>query len=194
MDMGVQAQFLKVIEEKRYRRMGEVKLRTSDFRLICATSRDLENEAQQGGFRQDFFFRINVFPILLPPLKIIPEDIPGLASHFLSRFGFPDMEISTEVLDLFKTYSWPGNIRELQNVLERALLLTGSDILTLEHFPGIKLAAGSETPSGDESWNMRKHMQALVANALDHHGGNKRKAAEAMGITPRTLYRWLKKS
>jgi DNA-binding NtrC family response regulator len=194
MDMGVQAQFLKVIEEKRYRRMGEVKLRTSDFRLICATSRDLEQEAQQGGFRRDLFFRINVFPILLPPLRNSPEDIPGLASHLLSMFGYPDTEISPDVLDLLMTYTWPGNIRELRNVLERALLLAGCGALTLDHFPGIKPASHPKSRSGIESWNMREHMLALIAEALDHFGGNKRKAAEALGITPRTLYRWLKKS
>jgi DNA-binding NtrC family response regulator len=191
MDMGVQAQFLKVIEEKRYRRMGEDKLRESDFRLICASSRDLEKEAKQGQFRQDLFFRINVFPILLPPLKDIPDDIPGLANHLLALFGFPDSEISTEVLDLLKTYSWPGNIRELRNLLERALLLADNAPLAPVHFPGLLQAARLQDHA--ESWDLKKHMQAFVAKALDQFDGNKRKTAEALGITPRTLYRWLKK-
>jgi DNA-binding NtrC family response regulator len=193
MDTGVQAQFLKVIEEKRYRRMGEVKLRTSDFRLICATSRDLEKEARQGGFRQDLFFRINVFPLLLPPLGEIPEDIPGLTRHLLSLFSVPHAELSPEVQKLLQTYPWPGNIRELRNILERALLLADGAPLTPDHFLGLQPAAGTKTPPDEVSWNLQQRMRAHVVNALERFGGNKRKTAEALGITPRTLYRWLKK-
>jgi transcriptional regulator with PAS, ATPase and Fis domain len=193
MDMGVQAQFLKVIEEKRYRRMGEDKLRKSDFRLICASSRDLEKEAKQGQFRQDLFFRINVFPILLPPLRDIPDDIPGLTSHLLALFGYPDSEISPEILDLLKSYAWPGNIRELRNLLERALLLADNLPLAPTHFPGLMQAVHFQDPRHGESWDLKKHMQAFVTKALDQFDGNKRKTAEALGITPRTLYRWLQK-
>jgi DNA-binding NtrC family response regulator len=193
MDRGVQAQFLKVIEEKSYRRMGEVKLRESDFRTICATSRDLEKEAKQGEFRQDLFFRINVFPIPLPPLEELPEDIPGLTRHLLSMFGCPELEISPEVLDLLKSYPWPGNIRELRNVLERALLLADGASLMPVHFPGLLQDVRLQDQRHEDSWDLRRRMQAFVAQALDQFGGNKRKAAEALGITPRTLYRWLKK-
>ncbi|MFH2002434.1 MAG: sigma-54 dependent transcriptional regulator [Planctomycetota bacterium] len=194
MDMGVQAQFLKVIEEKRYRRMGEVKQRTSDFRLICATSRDLEEEARKGEFRQDLFFRIHVFPILMPLLRDIPEDIPGMTRHLLSLFGLPDAEISLEVMNLLNTYPWPGNVRELRNILERALLLADGAPLAPVHFLGLQQGVRSADPSNVNSWNLRMHSQALVAKALDQFGGNKQKAAEALGITPRTLYRWLSKS
>ena len=193
MDPGVQAQFLKVIEEKRYRRLGESKLRASDFRLLCATSRDLEEASQQGHFRQDLFFRINVFPIALPPLENISEDLAGLVRHFLDLFGSPDLDVPVEVMQLLRTYSWPGNIRELRNVMERALLLAGGNPLNPGHFPGLQRAARPPTP-GEETWNLDELTQTCIAQALDHFGGNKREAARALGITPRTLYRWLGKS
>ncbi len=192
MDIGVQAQFLKVIEEKRYRRMGEVTLRTSDFRLLCATGRDLEKETQCGNFREDLLFRINVFPLHLPPLRSIPEDIPGLTRHLLSIFGFPQVELPQAVMQALTAYPWPGNIRELRNILERALLLADGAPLTLEHFPGLQQGAPSPRP-GEGTWNLRERTQASITEALERFGGNKRKAAEALGITPRTLYRWLKK-
>ena len=193
MDVGVQAQFLKVVEEKRYRRMGEVKLRSSNFRLLCATSRDLEEETQQGRFRQDLFFRINVFPLQLPPLRAIPDDIPGLTRHLLARFGFPDTELPAAVTQALTAYPWPGNIRELRNILERALLLAGGAPLALEHFPGLQQQGARPQRPAEESWNMRERMQACIAQALERFGGNKRKAAKALEITPRTLYRWLRK-
>jgi len=193
MDPGVQAQFLKVIEEKRYRRLGESKLRASDFRLLCATSRDLEEASQQGHFRQDLFFRINVFPISLPTLKDIPSDIPGLVRHLLGVFGASSLDVPADMMQLLTTYAWPGNIRELRNVMERALLLAGSDPLSPDHFPGLQRTVRPPTP-GEETWNLDELTQACIARALDHFAGNKREVARALGITPRTLYRWLKKS
>jgi len=111
MDIGVQSQFLKVIEEKSFRRIGDVKLRKSDFRLICATTKDLQNEIQQGRFRNELYFRIHVFPIFIPPLRERPEDIPGLVHHILKTLGVFVTDISPEVMQLLKAYHWPGNIR-----------------------------------------------------------------------------------
>ncbi len=139
MDLSVQAQFLKVIEEKNYRRLGDVRVRKSDFRLICATHRDLSTlvELQPAPFRRDLFFRIHVFPILLPTLRERHEEIPALVSVLLKQLGRPDVEVDEAVNEAFLRYSWPGNIRELRNVLERAILLSRAHRLTLAHFPGL---------------------------------------------------------
>ncbi len=137
MDLGVQAQLLKVIEEKTYRRVGDVKTRRSDFRLICATNRDLEKAVAEGTFRSDLYFRISVFPLRLPPLRERPGDIPGLARTLLAKAGAPAMELNSEVLDVLQKYAWPGNIRELGNVLERAVLLARGRNIEVQHLSGI---------------------------------------------------------
>src|SRR5512137_254348 len=134
MDLPVQAQLLKVIEEKTYRRLGETNNRQSDFRLICATNRDLGEEVKKGRFRSDLYFRINLFPIHLPPLRERPGDIPELAAHFLARPGYAPEAVPAAVMDLLRSYAWPGNVRELRNVIERAVLLARGGALAPEHF------------------------------------------------------------
>ena len=135
MDQSVQAQFLKVIEDKCYRRLGDAGVRKSNFRLIAATNRNLLDEVHAGRFRSDLFFRINIFPICIPSLKERNDDLPGLVRHILSFLGSPDDEISAEVMSLLMSYPWPGNIRELKNVLERALLIARGAPLRPGAFP-----------------------------------------------------------
>jgi DNA-binding NtrC family response regulator len=190
MDIVVQAQFLKVIEEKRFRRVGEVKTRTSEFRLICATHHDIEQQSKEGKFRQDLFFRINVFPINLPCLREIREDIPGLVHHLLHGLASHDVDVPAEVMDLLVAYPWPGNVRELRNVLERALILAGGKALTPDHFSGLTYAAGAENSLNSLSIAGAELKQ--VRAALDRFDGNTSKAAEALGISRATLYRKLK--
>ncbi len=192
MDMGVQAQFLKVIEEKQYRRLGEVKVRRSEFRLICATNRDLLEEINQGRFRKDLYFRINVIPIVIPPLLERQEDFPGLVLHILRNLGSPDLKISSEAMQLLKNYSWPGNIRELRNVLERALLLTHGQALTPEHFSGLDTRHIPMDYTGSLD-NLENIKEAHIKTIMKRFGGDTRKAAEALGISRATLYRKLKK-
>jgi DNA-binding NtrC family response regulator len=191
MDLPVQAQLLKVIEEKTYRRVGETHSRQSDFRLICATNRDLSGEAQKGRFRSDLFFRINLFPITLPPLRERPEDIPELVEHFLGQAGCADQRVPPEVMDLLRSYGWPGNIRELRNVVERAMLLARRGTLTLEHFPGLdggqSGAPGQKKPQGLKEVE-KEYLQSLIAAS----GGDMKKVAEALDVSRATLYRKLK--
>jgi DNA-binding NtrC family response regulator len=191
MDVSVQAQFLKVIEEKQYRRLGEVKVRQSDFRLLCATNKNLEEETIKGGFRQDLYFRINVFPLVIPPLRDRREDMDGLIRHILSDLDPHYTDVSDEVRKLLADYSWPGNIRELRNVLERAYILARGGMLLPEHLPGIgsSSAAGHSLPITDMDRMEKDH----IAAAMRSSGGDVKKAAAALGMSKATLYRKLKK-
>ncbi len=191
MPMSIQADFLKVIEEKQYRRMGEDRLRSSDFRLICSTNKDLFEETRNGRFRPDLYFRIQVFPIHIPPLRRLPEDLPGYARFLLEALKAPRVELSGEIMSMLQAYAWPGNIRELRNVLERALLLSHGDRLTPAHFPGLECfcagAAGDYSPC-----DLRELERSRVLEILEQAGGNKHRAAEMLGISRATLYRKLR--
>lgn len=185
MDLSVQSQFLKVLEEKRYRRLGDTTERQTEFRLICATNRDLMAEIQGGRFRKDLFYRIHVFPIEIPALRDRPEDVPGFAYSVLQTLGVSDIKISDSALHSLTSYGWPGNIRELRNVMERAILLWNSGPLKLQHFPGLQIESNRQEQAISE--NNR------IQSTIDRFKGNKRKAAQFLGISRVTLYRKLKK-
>lgn len=192
MDLGVQAQFLKVVEEKQYRRLGEVKMRTSDFRLICATNHDLVEEIKNGRFRKDLYFRINVLPITIPPLRERPEDIPGFVRKILTNLGHKETEVPDEIIQLLKNYPWPGNIRELRNVLERAILLSHGETLSAEHFPGLE-PRYNITEKNRRLSNLDNIEENHIRAIVKQFNGDTRKASEALGISRATLYRKLKK-
>ncbi|MBZ5555528.1 MAG: sigma 54-interacting transcriptional regulator [Acidobacteriia bacterium] len=172
-DLDSQTQFLKVIEEKQYRRVGEVKVRRSDFRLICASNRDLRDESQHGRFRKDLYFRVYVFPIHLPPLRERPEDLPGLVLHFLREMSFHDTEASPKVIQSLQAYPWPGNIRELRNVLERAALLARREPLSIDHFSGLFSTQSQNNSGGERSaWVPENEKMSVSENQnLDSEGG-----------------------
>lgn len=197
MNLNVQAQLLKVIEEKRFRRLGETKIRRSEFRLLCASNKDLEEAVKAGEFRDDLFFRINVFPIHLPPLREIPDNIPGLVTFILETHNAPHPNVSLEVMQFLSGYRWPGNIRELRNVLERALLLADEAPLTLSHFPGLQATAVSLPPRFDREPTGIKNLETFeddyIRSVLVHFNNDTVKAAEALGISRASLYRRLKK-
>jgi DNA-binding NtrC family response regulator len=193
MELGVQAQFLKVIEEKVFRRLGEVKPRKSDFRLICATHKDLHQETAHDKFRKELFFRIQVFPIHLPPLRERVEDIPDLVVHLLRTLGGAFTKIPPEVLGLLMTYHWPGNIRELRNVLERALLLSRGVPFSPVHFPGLA-SAGDRQESVPLEPGLDRIQTSRLQTLMKEFGGDKAKVAQALGISKATLYRRLKKN
>ena len=192
MDLATQAQFLKVIEEKQYRRLGEVKVRSSDFRLICATNKILREETRQNRFRQDLYYRINTFPVSIPPLRERPDDLMGLAHYILTNLGAYNVELSQEVINLLKSYPWPGNVRELRNLVERALFLAGGESIQIEHFRGIESPDSSSLPLFDIN-DLDRLQGEHIMTVIKRSGGNKRKAAEALGISKSALYRRLKK-
>ena len=190
MEQSIQAQFLKVIEDRTYRRLGETKVRKSDFRLICATNRDLQAEVAAGRFRKDLLFRLQVLPIRIPALRERREDIPAMVRHFLAERNYQYRDLAPETMEFLSSYSWPGNIRELKYLIERAVLLARGSELTDQHFTGLWKSAQSErqTVPGTIETLEREAIQ----NALDQCGGNVVKAARVLGMSQATLYRRLK--
>lgn len=192
MDIDVQAQLLTAIEERSFRRVGENKVRKSDFRLICATNRNLAKATEEGTFRRDLYYRICVFPIHLPPLRDCSDDISGFAEYFLRGFGFPHLPLSLDVLRVLKSYTWPGNVRELRNMLERAMLLSGGLPLEPSHFPGMELQSPAAV-SKSESMSLHEMERQHIQQVLGQFGGDKNKACKALGISLSALYRRLEK-
>jgi DNA-binding NtrC family response regulator len=190
MELEVQAQLLKTIEEKSFRRIGENKLRKSDFRLICATNRDLSFEIKEKKFRSDLYYRICVFPITVPSLRDRNEDIPGLAEHILKNLSYVHFPLSSKLQQMLMNYSWPGNVRELRNMLERASILSLGQPLATEHFPGLNNfpfpASGYEGPE-----NLVELTNKHILSVVNKYDGDKKKASKALGVSLSNLYRRL---
>jgi transcriptional regulator with PAS, ATPase and Fis domain len=186
MDLAAQAQLLKAIEEKTFRRVGENALRGSNFKLICATNRDLKAETKD--FRRDLFFRINVFPIKLLPLRKRMEDIPGLVEYFLTNSGYEQFPLESDLSRLLVDYPWPGNTRELKNVLERALLLAQGEPLTVSFFSDLVVEV-----TNVQSKRLAGIEDVHILKVLEEFNGNKSKTCEALGLSISSLYRRLAK-
>jgi DNA-binding NtrC family response regulator len=189
-DMGseVQAQLLKTIEEKSFRRLGENTVRKSDFRLLCATNRDLKERAETNEFRMDLYYRICTFPIKLPPLRQRADEIPGIAEYFLTNSGYAHLPLDPEILRLLAAYPWPGNTREFKNVLERALLLAQGEPLAPLHFPDLYVESTHEA-----SQRLGSVQDTHILQVLEMFNGDKRKTCKALGLSISSLYRRLAK-
>lgn len=190
MDPLVQAQFLKVIEEKIYRRLGDTRQQRSDFRLICATNKQIEESLQKGEFRRDLYFRINLLTINIPPLRERIEDLPMLAHHLLKTGRTQPPEITEEALQVLQSYPWPGNVRELKNVLERGIILSRGAPLTAGHFSCLKTAGLPQTLAVPHT--LGDVEQVHILSALERCHGNVAQAARSLGISRSTIYRRLK--
>jgi DNA-binding NtrC family response regulator len=199
MDIAVQPKMLKVLEEKRFRRLGEVRDKTVDIRLIAATHQDLDKAIAAGRFREDLFYRINTLPLAIPPLRERLEDVPLLAAMLLGRIGRdlgrPGLRLLPGAEKSLQAYGWPGNIRELRNVLERAALLSpdgaiGGDQLRFEARTGA--AAASEDPSA-AGLTLEAMEKICIEQALQAAGGSVEKAAQDLDIPRSTLYQKIKK-
>ncbi len=185
---GVQSKLLRVLEERRINRVGDPREREVDVRVVAATNRPLEAAIAAGGFREDLYYRLNVFPLDVPPLRERLDDLPDLAARFL---GSADA-LPAAALRRMRAYGWPGNVRELRNVLERARILAGHAPLADGHLllDARTAAAADEDPGGE--LNLEAGERRLIRAALKRAGGNKTLAAELLGITRRTLYSRLK--
>jgi two-component system, NtrC family, response regulator AtoC len=187
---ALQSKLLRVLQEGTFERVGGTKTVTVDVRVIAATNRDLQREVAERVFREDLYYRLSVFPILLPPLRERPADILPLAARILQqanrRFGKRIVGFANEVPALLQDYAWPGNIRELQNVVERAVILCREERIpsALLHFPVSPPALSSGAPKT----TLRELEREAILAALAAHKGNRRKAADQLGIGLRTLY------
>jgi len=192
---ALQAKLLRVLEERQFVRVGGVDNVRVDVRVVAATNRDIKADIGRGSFREDLFFRLNVFPINIPTLAQRRDDIPELADYLLNKKQYAQPALSSEVLALLKEYHWPGNVRELKNILERAMILAAGAPIEIEHI-GIDdetetapLELGSEKAASGGLENAEKKM---IEKALKESGGNKTEAAKLLKITRRRLYSRMK--
>ena len=196
--LAIQVKLLRVLEEKKIIPVGETKPIAIDIRLVCATNADLEEEVKAGRFRPDLFYRLNVIPITIPPLRERVEDIPLLIDHFVDKFcarhQMDRKEIEPEVYGVLSTYGWPGNVRELENTVERAVLLTKGNTLTVKSFPENMVMSkplALVTQAEPQTPTLESIEKAYIHWVLKQSGGNKTKAARTLGIDASTLHRKL---
>ncbi len=205
LNMETQAKLLRVMQEKEFMRLGGTKTLKVDVRIIAATNTDLEEMIQKKAFREDLFYRLNVIKIELPPLRQRKEDIPLLVKHFLSQYGQEngkDMEgLTDEVWDILMGYHWPGNIRELENLIERAVVFTKTKIVDSSSLPSFLLAPRSapspEPPAGVKSMALKEQLQSfqrqVIVDTLRKTRGVQKQAAKMLGLKPTTLNEMIKR-
>jgi DNA-binding NtrC family response regulator len=194
MNLNLQAKLLRLVEQKSFRRIGGVKDIQVDVRIITATNKDLMKLKEEGKFREDLFYRINIAALRMPPLRERPNDIFPLAKYFIQKYNEKFhknvQKVSKVVEDFFMGYSWPGNVRELRNVIERAMILGDGDTLLMEHLPTDilgqaskqgKVVEGIRIPP--EGISLEKVEEALVRQALRMTDGNQTKAAKLLDIS-----------
>jgi len=208
----IQSKFLRVLDSGTFYRVGATRKRRADFRLVCATNRDLKEEVAEGRFRKDLFYRINGVKVVIPPLRDRPEDIPLLVEHFAGQL--PSQKTFTAAaLSALAVYDWPGNVRELHFAVERAVLLAEGENIDLHDLPTeiVEKSGRTPTPPSPPS-SSREDMETLdddivipppsggdgpdlerVRAALEKAKWRREQAAEILGVSPRTLYRWIKK-
>jgi two-component system response regulator PilR (NtrC family) len=208
MSAVMQVKLLRVLQERRFRRVGGLEELSADIRVIAATNQDLAKAVADGRFREDLFYRINVIPIALPPLRARREDIPLLAEAFLAKYaeqmGKSITAISRGALELLQHHDWPGNIRELENVMERAVALETTPAVLPESLPATLRGGAPRNGGGpaadalpDAGFDLEAHVKELergyIAQALERTGGVQVKAAELLGMSFRSFRYYVKK-
>jgi len=205
MPMALQAKLLRVLQENTIERLGGNRVINLDLRVIAATNRDPLESVREGKLREDLYYRVNVFSIELPPLRMRTQDIAGLVEHFIAKHGHStaDTRLTPRALERLEAYAWPGNVRELENMVERALILSGGGLLDEQHFllepraveikpkPAALPTEGTRTPPLNQA--VEGLEARLIDEALAQAEGNKAKAAALLDISERTLWYKLKK-
>jgi PAS domain S-box-containing protein len=201
---AVQVKLLRVLQEKEYVPLGATQPVKADVRILAATNRELSHEVTAGRFRQDLYFRLNVVRMVLPPLRSRWEDIPLLVEHFIDRFntlqGRRIVRISEPAMTALVGHSYPGNVRELENAIEHAFVICGGDTIRLEDLPPHLRGEGVDSTPRSTASHEVPYSDALgsaeataIRHSLDHHGGNRTRAARELGISRNTLWRKMKK-
>ncbi len=186
---STQVKLLRFLQDRTYVRVGGEDMRRADVRILAATNRSLEEMIRDGKFREDLYYRLNVFPIRLVPLRERREDVPALVAHFLGRHDRALSDLRTDALEYLKSYDFPGNIRELQNLIERSCILSGSGPIDRHHFP---IESGRLASDSGELLSLGLSIdqmeRRMILEALERAQGNKTKAASLLGISRRALY------
>ena len=186
----MQIKLLRVLQDKEVRMVGASRSANVDVRIIVATNKDLSHMVKDGSFRDDLYFRINVIPIHLPPLRDRQSDVVLLAQFFATRFarefGRPVPEFTDRVLEIFRKYSWPGNVRELENIVQRLVVMTTSDVIDAPDLPSLMRFT---VPSAQEDLTrtLAEAESDYVNKVLASVGGNKTRAAQILGVDRKTL-------
>ena len=198
--LEMQPKLLRVLEEKETERLGGTRITRSNFRLIAATHENLENSIEHGKFRKDLYYRLNVIPVHIPPLRERKEDIPYIVINLIEilnkDLGTGVPKVSSEVLMIFEHYDWPGNIRELSNILERAIYAVESDTIEVRHLPFFlqRMRLESIKPQHSQLRRLREEMEKeALLHAIRVSNDNKNKAARLLGIHRTALYKKMKK-
>lgn len=201
MSLRVQTKVLRVLQDGEFQRVGGKETLKADVRIIAATNKNLREMVREGSFREDLYFRLNVFPIEAPPLRERPEDVALLAQHFIQRFCRRNNrripEVQPEVYAALKKYPWPGNVRELQNLVERLIILSENNRIGAENLPAYLLQAEfklPETPPGARTLGeVREEAErAYILHCLEHTGGNVTQAARLLGMERTNLHKKMK--
>jgi TyrR family helix-turn-helix protein len=197
--MTVQVKVLRFLEENEVMRVGGTQARRMETQVIAATHRDLEDMVERGAFRGDLFFRLNVVPITIPPLRQRIEDIPPLIRFFLGEFNRKcrtNKVITPAAVDCLCNYDFPGNVRELSNMLERLVLLTPEERIDVADLPAMVQAPPESRPRGEDGWRLAQAVaeveRRLISQALENFG-SQRKAATRLGVNQSTLARKAKR-
>ena len=191
---ATQVKLLRVLQEREFERLGSNKTRHTDVRVLAATNADLRAALENGEFREDLYYRLNVVPINMPPLRERAVDIPMLAEHFVKKYAkemnSPVTSIGEDALEVLLSYRWPGNVRELENVIERSLVLCSMEQLhagDIKLDMGARLAGGSADSFLPEGMTLQEHEQELIRKAMEKAKGNKSRAARLLGLTRNAL-------
>jgi Nif-specific regulatory protein len=197
---SVQVKLLRVLQEREFQRVGDNRSIRLDIRLIVATNKDLRREMESGRFREDLYYRLNVFPIELPPLRERTEDLSLLVNHFIEKFnhqmGRRVRGLSGEVLDTFFSYGWPGNVRELENAVEHAFVHSQGVVIRLEDLPRHIVQEAStreDSPEKMKDEALEALEKRLILQNLEEANWRRKLAAQRLGISPVTLWRKMKK-
>ena len=198
MPLPLQAKLLRVLQEREVERVGGHKAIALDIRVIATSNRDMAKEVENGRFREDLYYRLNVFPVHMPPLRARPADIVPLARHFLSRLGArlgrAGLALSTEAEAELTRYFWPGNIREMENVMQRAVIMAPGGVVDVEHLylpvsrvPQAQAAVAAALPAAGAAVDMKSVERSHIMETLAAVNGSRKQAAQRLGISERTL-------